>query len=96
MQELDVVRVWKDATYRTELTADELATLPQNPVGTLEFELNEIELSLVGGAEGESTVVDHEALIPLPLPTLLVYSVCPNFTCDHSPFCRITVQRDVL
>jgi mersacidin/lichenicidin family type 2 lantibiotic len=49
-----VVRAWKDAAYRAELTSDQLAVLPQNPVGELELDLTDAELALIGGGvEGD-------------------------------------------
>lgn len=32
--EFDIVRAWKDARYRQNLTAEQQAILPENPVGT--------------------------------------------------------------
>jgi mersacidin/lichenicidin family type 2 lantibiotic len=51
-RKIDIVRAWKDAEYRVGLSADELASLPQNPVGDFEFELSDEELALIAGAEG--------------------------------------------
>jgi len=31
---IDVVRAWKDPEYRKSLTAEQLASLPENPAGT--------------------------------------------------------------
>lgn len=30
--QVDVVRAWKDASYRNQLSAEQLATLPANPI----------------------------------------------------------------
>jgi len=46
----DIVRAWKDATYRQSLSAEEQAILPANPVG--EIELSDAELASVQGAQG--------------------------------------------
>jgi mersacidin/lichenicidin family type 2 lantibiotic len=46
----DVVRAWKDATYRASLSAEEQALLPASPAG--EFELSEADLEAVQGADG--------------------------------------------
>ena len=45
---LDVIRAWKDDTYRNTLTAEQLAMLPANPAGAIE--LTEAELASVDGA----------------------------------------------
>ncbi len=53
--ELDIVRAWKDASYRQSLSAEQQALLPENPVG--DFELTEAELDAVnGGSQGGSLV----------------------------------------
>jgi mersacidin/lichenicidin family type 2 lantibiotic len=44
----DIVRAWKDEAYRSSLSAQERAMLPENPAGVLE--LNEAELQAVYGA----------------------------------------------
>jgi len=46
----NVVRAWKDATYRQSLSAEEQAMLPENPAGG--FELTDAELEAVYGAWG--------------------------------------------
>ncbi|GCE09051.1 mersacidin/lichenicidin family type 2 lantibiotic [Dictyobacter aurantiacus] len=45
---LDIARAWKDAQYRGTLTSEELAQLPENPVGALE--LTDNDLASVSGA----------------------------------------------
>jgi mersacidin/lichenicidin family type 2 lantibiotic len=45
---LDIARAWKDEAYRQSLSSEELAQLPENPVG--ELELNDAELNSVQGA----------------------------------------------
>lgn len=47
---VDVIRAWKDAEYRESLSDEELAAVPQHPVGTVE--LNEEDLSGVMGGNG--------------------------------------------
>jgi mersacidin/lichenicidin family type 2 lantibiotic len=51
--ELDIVRAWKDASYRQSLSPEQLAQVPASPVG--DFELCEAELEAVnGGGQGGS------------------------------------------
>ena len=38
MSKLDVVRAWKDESYRRTLSEDQLAELPANPAGTIELD----------------------------------------------------------
>lgn len=44
----DIVRAWKDETYRSSLSTEEQAMLPENPAGALE--LSDAELEAVHGA----------------------------------------------
>ena len=47
-----IVRAWKDADYRASLSAEEMAQLPQNPVGSIE--LSEEEMRDVHGGWGNT------------------------------------------
>jgi mersacidin/lichenicidin family type 2 lantibiotic len=51
---LDIVRAWKDASYRASLSEEQLALLPINPIG--EVELSDSDLAGVygGAAKGGS------------------------------------------
>jgi mersacidin/lichenicidin family type 2 lantibiotic len=44
----DIVRAWKDASYRNSLSEEELALLPSNPAG--EIELTDADLETITGA----------------------------------------------
>jgi len=55
MSELDIIRAWKDKTYRNSLSADELAQLPEHPAGAIE--LTNDELANVDGGTTPSIVV---------------------------------------
>jgi mersacidin/lichenicidin family type 2 lantibiotic len=46
---LDVVRAWKDETYRQSLNDEQLNTLPVNPAGALELTDTDLE-SVCGGS----------------------------------------------
>ena len=50
---LDIVRAWKDETYRRSLSQEQQAQLPANPAG--ELELSDAELQSVHGAHGGSS-----------------------------------------
>jgi mersacidin/lichenicidin family type 2 lantibiotic len=55
IMEFDIVRAWKDASYRLGLSPEQLALLPESPVGN--FELCEDELDAInGGNQGGSLV----------------------------------------
>jgi mersacidin/lichenicidin family type 2 lantibiotic len=54
--EFDIVRAWKDVCYRQSLSSEQLALLPESPVG--DFELSEAELETInGGGQGGSQAV---------------------------------------
>jgi mersacidin/lichenicidin family type 2 lantibiotic len=44
---IDTIKAWKDATYRSGLSAEQLAGLPVNPAG--QIELSDTELDAVNG-----------------------------------------------
>ncbi len=46
----DIVRAWKDASYRESLSAEAQVLLPASPAG--ELELSEADLKAVNGASG--------------------------------------------
>ena len=48
MSDLDIIRAWKDKTYRNSLSADELAQLPEHPAGAIELTNDELA-SVEGG-----------------------------------------------
>lgn len=49
----NVVRAWKDETYRQSLSVEQLAVLPANPAG--EIELTDVELEAISGASGSGS-----------------------------------------
>ena len=57
---LDIVRAWKDESYRQSLSEEQLGLLPVNPAG--ELELSEADLEIVfGGVKPPKTV--HKSLL---------------------------------
>lgn len=49
---IDIVRAWKDAEYRESLSDEELALVPENPVGEVEL-TDEDLLNVTGGAPAQ-------------------------------------------
>jgi mersacidin/lichenicidin family type 2 lantibiotic len=45
----DMIRAWKDETYRSSLSQEQQALLPENPVGTIELEDADLEIAYGGG-----------------------------------------------
>jgi mersacidin/lichenicidin family type 2 lantibiotic len=71
---IDIVRAWKDLEYRQTLNDDELALLPENPVG--EIELSDAELAMVQGAgahKGHTQVGNSYALVCVNSGLILAY-----------------------
>jgi len=52
MPTMEVVRAWKDQEYRDTLTAEQLAELPQNPAGVIEFGQPQLDDESLFGPEG--------------------------------------------
>ncbi|GCE45719.1 mersacidin/lichenicidin family type 2 lantibiotic [Thermosporothrix hazakensis] len=44
----EIIRAWKDASYRKSLSSEDLANLPENPAGAIELSDAELE-SIQGG-----------------------------------------------
>lgn len=51
----DIIRAWKDSSYRESLSEEQLAQLPANPVGDV---LSEEELRAVTGGEKNTCATD--------------------------------------
>jgi mersacidin/lichenicidin family type 2 lantibiotic len=55
MSQLDIVRAWKDATYRRSLTPQQRANLPGNPAG--ELALSDEEMLVASGLKNEARYI---------------------------------------
>jgi mersacidin/lichenicidin family type 2 lantibiotic len=51
MQTVDVVLAWKDEDYRSSLTPEQLALLPDNPAGIVELDDQLLDVTLGGSTE---------------------------------------------
>ena len=82
---LDIVRAWKDESYRSSLSTQEQAMLPENPAGALEVSDAELEaIHGAGGGGGDFDVnsmhfcphtfsqQDENALIPVGISVALL------------------------
>ncbi len=47
----DIVRAWKDADFRNQLSGEQRAALPENPAGVVELSI--AELNEVAGGQGQ-------------------------------------------
>ncbi len=74
----DIVRAWKDETYRQSLSEEQLSALPANPAGQLE--LTEADLpSVSGGVGGIGDIL--KALNGIEVTTLAILSDLTKSTC---------------
>jgi mersacidin/lichenicidin family type 2 lantibiotic len=80
---INVVRAWKDAAYRSSLSEADLAELPQNPAGTFDLDLSEAELNLIAGGE--------EAGIELGI--ISIPKTFPAWICTAAPCTFTSLQR---
>jgi mersacidin/lichenicidin family type 2 lantibiotic len=76
MSELDIIRAWKDKTYRNSLSADELAQLPEHPAGAIE--LTDDELGTVEGADIPTTLTITSVTIPFCTIIYCTITYCTN------------------
>jgi mersacidin/lichenicidin family type 2 lantibiotic len=54
---IDTIRVWKDAAYRNRLSAQQLASVPGNPAGTIELSDTELDAVTGGLRSNTSTII---------------------------------------
>jgi mersacidin/lichenicidin family type 2 lantibiotic len=50
MKAFDIIRAWKDVSYRNSLSAEERAALPANPAGSIELDDGELN-AVIGGLD---------------------------------------------
>ncbi len=81
MRKVDVVRAWKDESYRQNLSAEELASLPANPAG--EIELTDSDLGAVYG--GATAVVGCSAVCNSAV--LCQSGICGSAICNSVAIC---------
>jgi mersacidin/lichenicidin family type 2 lantibiotic len=76
MSNIDIIRAWKDESYRLSLSAAERALLPENPAGPVE--LSDADLTGAGG-EGPSL-----------MGSTIITSLCGSFcTCATKSRCTL-------
>jgi mersacidin/lichenicidin family type 2 lantibiotic len=78
----DVIRAWKDASYRASLSAEAQALLPASPAG--ELELSEADLEIVNGADGGQTILNSLATAGSCLQSDAAPCVTLNGNCLNS------------
>lgn len=57
LMNINIARAWKDAEYRKTLSAAELASLPENPVGAVE--ITDEEASTIMGMNASNTCCEN-------------------------------------
>jgi mersacidin/lichenicidin family type 2 lantibiotic len=78
MSDLDIIRAWKDKTYRNSLNADQLAQLPENPAGAIELTENEL-----GSVDGGTTPISPVSLISLQVSFGISVSAVLSFLSSY-------------
>jgi mersacidin/lichenicidin family type 2 lantibiotic len=80
----DIVRAWKDETYRQSLSDEQFNALPANPAG----DLSEVEMAAVSGGEGWDNVGLFGASSSSSSATYASVRRCHTyaFLCDTSVF----------
>ena len=53
MKTSDIIKAWKDESFRNQLEASQRAALPPHPAG--EIELTQAECALIGGGKTKNT-----------------------------------------
>ena len=75
MSTLQIVRAWKDQSYRNSLSADQLAKLPAHPSGVIEFDCTAVAAQTNG----------KKCAAPPPTTALLCTYWCgPIYTVNKS------------
>jgi mersacidin/lichenicidin family type 2 lantibiotic len=74
----DIIRAWKDSSYRESLSEEQLAQLPANPVGDV---LSEEELQVVTGGMKNTCATDVD-----------VCSCSGEAGCINTELCRWTAS----
>jgi mersacidin/lichenicidin family type 2 lantibiotic len=97
----DIIRAWKDASYRNSLSAEELALLPSNPAG--EIELTDADLEAVNGGchchghhrggsgSGGGTAVISAVRTLICVNSLAIGGSCNSFSVDAG--CNTSVSN---
>ncbi|HEY1348254.1 MAG TPA: mersacidin/lichenicidin family type 2 lantibiotic [Ktedonobacteraceae bacterium] len=79
--EIDIVRAWKDASYRLSLNPEQLAQVPHSPVGDFELSLAELEAVNGGGRGGSLSVCQFTGDNATQCPTIAnPHSLCKTAT----------------
>jgi mersacidin/lichenicidin family type 2 lantibiotic len=66
-KKIDVVRAWRDEEYRDSLTAEERASLPENPAGTAVVQDSALH-TIAGGSGHPTTFADSCVRPPYQCP----------------------------
>jgi mersacidin/lichenicidin family type 2 lantibiotic len=53
MSQQDIIRAWKDRSYRESLSQEQRSMLPENPAGTIE--LSDVDQAIIAGGKGNGT-----------------------------------------
>lgn len=58
MKNIDIIRAWKDESYRQSLSQEELASFPENPAGLIELTDMDLGYAVGGVSQQEGQVCE--------------------------------------
>ena len=70
----DVIRAWKDQTYRQTLNDEQKDALPEHPAGNLELSDDELE-AVFGGGHGIGVAATSAAAVAARSSSILSYAL---------------------
>lgn len=70
MKKDDIIRAWRDESFRRSLSPEQLAALPQHPAGELEFVGDAALASVTGGC------ISWKVSLSIPCGNSTIYASC--------------------
>jgi len=91
MSKLDIIRAWKDAEYRSSLSENQRAALPDNPAGAID--LSDSDLSSVAGGTWTQEFRGCPTGDFIPCGSVWEICTCLGAFCPASwdPWCPIAI-----
>jgi mersacidin/lichenicidin family type 2 lantibiotic len=96
----DIVRAWKDESYRQSLNEEQRSSLPANPAGELELTSTDLETVYGGGTPGGGTPTGIPGLPYIPGMSKQDAALAAEFLHSIAIFCQelefsITIVKSV-
>lgn len=87
MSDLDIIRAWKDPKYRRSLSPEQLASLPENPVGMVE--LSDEDLASASGLGGGAKPPPQTTALTCTMYSFLNWQACGCGVLTTAPTCTV-------